>query len=1688
MSNFALSALEMFQPSEELIKLLQDIELEDQQNVDAPRSCNDHSTADRNPDAEVSFTTASNSTQDSLEFAFGSLELTSSQLDEIDRESAPLPTTNKPESGVEPNAPPHAAHVSITTTVTPRATSFGGLTSTVGTQVLTRTIVSPSPNTAVTTTATRNVIPRRTVVARYPGAPKPGTTTSTSTSSSTSPRATTTTTPKQLKQQAQPLGFIEIEPATTTATSTATSTSTSLQATPILTPRKLKQQAQPLGFIEIESATTTSTSTSTLPRATTTTTPRQLNRQADSLRVIRVEPATTTSTSTSTSTLPRATTTTTLRQLNRQADSLRVTKTQSAKTETPTPGLVHIHRKFKFSPSVLAHHANTACEKMLHLKGAELWTEAQQPKNQTNISKSSGDTQDRTIAQAHQDRGLDFESRLQQGIANKVDCEREQDTDSFFRLATTAIGTTLCQPFFSLDPSFYTPTMIKAGIGFGRFIPDFIRILPGSKKANGKPKNRLFIIDAKSSLEVKMSHQFQVTLYVIFLEHLIKVNKQEDNIEIASQGGVWIPSDPEPKTFSLSFMRPVVEKFIQQELPFILSKPFKDVEWHIDSACQQCEYLPECRKDAVAQNTLSVIPLLTKKSALWIKTLFKRDSGQSELDDLEDLMANFNTLSESQRTTLSTILRINDDGKSVLLESVRKRKTMVLPVRTLELPMKFNERLLVNVLFNPFHNLPYAFALTLCKDQLVVPSRTLGNTIQWSDDPAKLLSAHVSLTEEFIETLHTFLTQISRQSYAPILSIFFYSRSTQTNVENLLLKIVSHDPTSRYRWKDVTKTRAMELLGNMYEDASFLTMPEVAGKDIRLPDLLDLTNNPQQKTFAHDKRVFSIEAAIRTLLVLSGGYSFANIMTHLVDIEIPDVIPRSDRRDQEYNDNSFLLTWTSGYQSTEVNARLQKWANQQNVILLALYGLLRDECKNLGSILLASQKPFKMRSRLNLNSSILAQFAYFTQWETIVGVQRLREKRVLLSREDSFEQQVSFQMEFVERVGNIHLVSKSSEYIAKFIVTSKLSPGVLANDSFPEWVLSADTVEGQERRAKYDDMKDVLNIYNFGTPAVVGTESVDYEKKIVYLKGSYHAMTVELDVEPGKKYILERRLYAPNLNTTLKKLVELDSHSNLFLELVSNPNKWGLQCPTNSKDVFLESIMSSARHYDMTISQDQAFSKVIQQHLQIIWGPPGSGKTQFLALTILKFIDIMRGLSMKGKGKGPQTIVLTALTHAAIDNLVARILKLHNTIAPRAGFESMIRPLTIYRLGSYDKAAKYEGVITANAADLAAKSRRNEDPRDNDIVRIVCGTVWAIRKTANGKNPVPFMQNVQMLMIDEGSQLLTVDALHAIEILDPKAGRLIVAGDHLQLGPVIVGDYPSSSQTIDPTGSIMMNLMRTTENKRVNLQWDENRLAQDVGPCTSQLQDNFRMNKQLGVFMHSIYGPGFKVQNPSKALPYGSNRGMTLHPEIRKALDPEHSAVCIELQLTSDPASEVTQKVRTNTRTAALIEGVVVAALLESYLTMVGVSTITSVFVAIPHHVQRLAIRHAVDLPKLEQKFPLAHIKIDTVEKMQGQEADLVIVGFAMFGDGTVAKELRHLFSVHRWVVALSRARCKTILLITPELLTPRIMGGTERVNAADMDYLDGWGMLRAFDQYAQSTGGKSKWPIGSEFLAHLSL
>ncbi|MES1169412.1 MAG: hypothetical protein ABUL47_01855, partial [Leifsonia sp.] len=72
------------------------------------------------------------------------------------------------------------------------------------------------------------------------------------------------------------------------------------------------------------------------------------------------------------------------------------------------------------------------------------------------------------------------------------------------------------------------------------------------------------------------------------------------------------------------------------------------------------------------------------------------------------------------------------------------------------------------------------------------------------------------------------------------------------------------------------------------------------------------------------------------------------------------------------------------FSSAPVKLKVSRWSEQQNIVLISLYALVGRERGDLSSILLAPQVPFKMRDYFNVQHNILAQFAFFLQWETIM--------------------------------------------------------------------------------------------------------------------------------------------------------------------------------------------------------------------------------------------------------------------------------------------------------------------------------------------------------------------------------------------------------------------------------------------------------------------------------------------------------------------------------------------------------------------------------------------------------------------------------------------------------------------------------------------------------------------------------
>jgi superfamily I DNA and/or RNA helicase len=323
----------------------------------------------------------------------------------------------------------------------------------------------------------------------------------------------------------------------------------------------------------------------------------------------------------------------------------------------------------------------------------------------------------------------------------------------------------------------------------------------------------------------------------------------------------------------------------------------------------------------------------------------------------------------------------------------------------------------------------------------------------------------------------------------------------------------------------------------------------------------------------------------------------------------------------------------------------------------------------------------------------------------------------------------------------------------------------------------------------------------------------------------------------------------------------------------------------------------------------------------------------------------------------------------------------------------------------------------------------NEAPAwaaDHDIC-VLGSTVWQIHKVPHDR--LAF----DLIVIDEGSQVKVGEA--AIPLLRrANRGRVVIAGDDKQLPPIVAGAYPEADDEPLLHRSILEAI--------------RHRDPDDV--LTAPLLENWRMCDVLCEYpAASIYPPDYAPATAQVA-------GRRLPPALPGAsselidtvLDPAYPLVVCVL--------EDVQSTAENRMEAELVAEVTMA--LRSRFTDADDAAFwhDHLFIVSPHHVQIRAIRRALTSARLWDAPPF----VDTVDRMQGQECDAVIVSYGVSDVEYALGERDFIYSLNRLNVAITRARAKSVVFLPRPLLDPPIQAlSSDRVadGIAFMQGLASW-------------------------------
>ena len=1231
--------------------------------------------------------------------------------------------------------------------------------------------------------------------------------------------------------------------------------------------------------------------------------------------------------------------------------------------------------KFTVSPSRIARYYFHECDRYLRYTSTPKERRAGEGVPPRRAHRSA-------IADALLDGGYRWEDRIREEfLAGRVvvgtDGEpgapvhesRHDAANTVAALLGAGDGQAVYQGTLSAPPSFY------AAYGLD---PDFVTVVDcypdllwvADPSGGARPEVR--VADAKATDTARLAHRIQVGLYALILDHVLAAAGHAGRFAETRQGGVWLYGQAEPEWFDLARIIPPLETFLRHDLVRVLSGRAEDAFWHLSRRCEWCDWYPSCREEADTTQNVSLMPALSSfakrhlaETSPPVTTL--ADLGELlERPDAADQLAGCASLEGRERS-----LRLQVDA---LLHDTEQPTGAA----SVAMPMAEHVMVVMTLQDEPLTGSLYGYSIRRAKGADLF-GKGLAEATRVAPDGDEATIA--GLRRHLVADLMAILGPVDA-----------WNRTHEVWKEQKTVQVFVFDSYERDLLVEALLAAVLD--------------PEVAEEALALlfwfqrPELVDADDHPSAEVFFP---VVIVSQVVRALIALpvTVTYRLADVCAALASSTYA-----ADYRPSEFfafhlsnrmKSDAIFSVWEEA--KTERIEWIEKELSRRTWAVNSVIAGLRERLEGSGA-LFAWPPKFFLPDGLDFRHPVLSRLAFVARYEAVLGYLETRTQRGAPAEER------------LARGDSVRLVYLGD---GRYRVDGDPDAVDLEADDFPNWILTLDTERGRRARLTFDDFAWRDRAYAprhldlaLATVTAVGDGVVEVE-----LKGGEQFTPPE----PGDVCILEERFTDWLSDKLVAELAALDAEDDpWFVGLLGDAAG---QRRTLAVGAAGREAAELARRAGMTPSQLAAFDGVLSHDVQLVWGPPGTGKTHFLATSILCLVDAAR------RAGRPLRILLTAFTNAAIDNLLAKLTELQGSL----GLGADVPVRKVGRLGASSP------VPLLAPRDAAGFARHHE-------VVVFGATVWQARKVE------PSDLAYDVVVIDEGSQLKVGEAALAARRLR-RGGRLVVAGDHKQLPPVVRGEYPQGDGSPPVAGSIL-DCLRASDPDDVLL---------------AALVENFRMCDVLCAYpAASIYPADY---GPFDAEVAG--RRLTLSPAPppgSASADPGTEAL---IDAVLDPAYPLVVCVLEDVKATAHnpIEAALVARVVETLRERMPVAGDDefhdeAVFVVSPHHAQIRAVRRSLRILRCWDRLP----QVDTVDKTQGQERDAVVISYGVSDVEYALGEREFIYSLNRLNVAITRAKRKSIVFLSRRLLEPPIQ-------ALDHDDVaDGVAFMQGLAHWCAQSGG----------------
>ena len=449
-------------------------------------------------------------------------------------------------------------------------------------------------------------------------------------------------------------------------------------------------------------------------------------------------------------------------------------------------------------------------------------------------------------------------------------------------------------------------------------------------------------------------------------------------------------------------------------------------------------------------------------------------------------------------------------------------------------------------------------------------------------------------------------------------------------------------------------------------------------------------------------------------------------------------------------------------------------------------------------------------------------------------------------------------------------------------------------------------------------------------------------------------------------------------------------------------------------------------------SQRNAIMNAVSKRLSIIWGPPGTGKTQTCAAMVhqLAIFEAQR------QNDRAYNILLTGPNYKAVAELVERVARRMSV-----DLSTNASCFIIHREDREDEFNLPEETVEGFDLRLTMALQSNDNFQDmmtalnsNTGVNIVAAVVHQCPKIGEQAARLYGDEEVlrplfDFILFDESSQADMTVSIPPLSLMRENA-QLVLAGDLLQMPPISKCEPPVGAEYL--VGSI------------------QNYFVTRFGVRQEELLINYRSSDEIVQYIRSLgYPAGLEAYFPQASLDFelpvsdhanaAQQAGIVWSDGWEQVFDPEKRIVAITYEdgvsgqanpFEADCVVSLVHSLRATVRSQLANHGDQNTEGLHDDDTFwrVGIGIVT------PHRAQR-----AIIVRKLVEAFPdveidLIESAVDTVERFQGGERHTIIVSFGVGDPDVIAGEERFLLQLERTNVAISRAMAKCIVLLSEDV------------------------------------------------------